>query len=45
MVTILGREIPHRLDELTIEQFEVITELSNNKELDAVDKHLQIFTA
>ena len=43
MITILGRDIPNHLDELTIEQFEVITELSNNKELDAVDKHLQIF--
>ena len=45
MITILGREIPNNLDELTIEQFEVITELSNNKELDAVDKHLQIFAS
>ncbi len=45
MITILGREIPNHLDELTIEQFEVITELSNNKELDAVDKHLQIFAS
>ena len=45
MITILGRDIPNNLDELTIEQFEVITELSNNKELDAVDKHLQIFAS
>ena len=45
MITILGRDIPNHLDELTIEQFEVITELSNNKELDAVDKHLQIFAS
>jgi len=43
MITILGKEIPNQLDELTIDQFEVITELSNNKELDAVDRHLQIF--
>ena len=45
MITILGRDIPNHLDELTIEQFEVITELSNNKELDAVDRHLQIFAS
>jgi hypothetical protein len=45
MITILGREIPNHLDELTVEQFEVITELSNNKELDAVDRHLQIFAS
>lgn len=45
MITILGRDIPNHLDELTVEQFEVITELSNNKELDAVDKHLQIFAS
>jgi hypothetical protein len=45
MITILGRDIPNQLDELTIDQFEIITELSNNKELDAVDKHLQIFAS
>lgn len=43
MVTILGREIPNRIEELTIDQFEAITEINNNKELDPVDKHLQIF--
>jgi len=45
MITILGREIPNRLDELTIEQFENITELSNNKEIDPIDRHLQIFAS
>jgi hypothetical protein len=43
MVTILGREIPNRIEELTIEQFESITDINNNKELDPVDRHLQIF--
>lgn len=43
MVTILGREIPNRIEELTIEQFEAITDINNNKELDPVDRHLQIF--
>lgn len=43
MITILGREIPNTLDELTIEQFENITELSSNSTIDPVDKYLQIF--
>ena len=43
MVTILGREIPNKIEELTIEQFESITDINNNKELDPVDRHLQIF--
>lgn len=43
MITILGRDIPNTLDELTIEQFEVITELSSNSSIDPVDKYLQIF--
>jgi len=43
MVTILGREIPNRIEELTIEQFEAITDINNNKEIDPVDRHLQIF--
>jgi hypothetical protein len=43
MITILGKEIPNQMKELTIEQFEMITEINNNKDLDAVDKHLKIF--
>lgn len=43
MITILNREIPNQLEELTIEQFEVITEINNNQELDPIDKHLQVF--
>ena len=43
MVTILGREIPNKIEELTIEQFEARTDINNNKELDPVDRHLQIF--
>jgi hypothetical protein len=45
MITILGREIPHTLDELTIEQFETITEIGSNKEIDNIDRHLQIFAS
>ena len=43
MITILNREIPNQLEELTIEQFEAITDINNNQELDPIDKHLQVF--
>lgn len=43
MVTILNREIPNQIEELTIEQFEAITDINNNQELDPIDKHLQVF--
>lgn len=43
MITILNREIPNQIDELTIEQFEAITDINNNQELDPIDKHLQVF--
>lgn len=43
MITILNREIPNQVDELTIEQFEAITDINNNPELDPIDKHLQVF--
>ena len=43
MITILNREIPNQIEELNIEQFEAITEINNNQELDPIDKHLQVF--
>ena len=43
MITILNREIPNQVEELTIEQFEAITDINNNQELDPIDKHLQVF--
>lgn len=43
MITILNRDIPNQLDEITIEQFETITEINNNQELDPIDKHLKVF--
>jgi hypothetical protein len=43
MITILNKEIPNQLEELTIEQFEAITDINNNQELDPIDKHLQVF--
>jgi hypothetical protein len=43
MITILNREIPNQIDELTIEQFEAITEINNDPKLDPIDKHLKVF--
>jgi len=43
MVTILGIEVPNQLNELTVQQFETITTIHANSELDAIDKHLQVF--
>ena len=43
MITILNREIPNQVDELTIEQFETITDINNDTTLDPIDKHLKVF--
>lgn len=43
MITILNREIPNQIKELTIEQFEAITEINNDPNLDPIDKHLKVF--
>lgn len=43
MVTILGKDIPNELSELTIQQFEDITEIHANTKLDHVEKHLEVF--
>jgi hypothetical protein len=43
MVTILGREVPNQLNELTVLQFEQITNIHANNELDAIAKHLEVF--
>jgi len=43
MIEILGKEIPHEMDELTIQQFEGITDIHSNSELDNVEKHLEVF--
>jgi hypothetical protein len=43
MIKILDREIPNQIDELTIEQFETITDINNDTSLDPIDKHLKVF--
>ena len=43
MVTICNKDIPNELNELTIQQFEDITEIHANPKLDHVEKHLEVF--
>lgn len=43
MVTICNKDIPNELNELTIQQFEDITEIHANPKLDNVEKHLEVF--
>lgn len=43
MIKIFEREIPNKMDELTIEQFEKVSELNNNQELDNIDRYIKIF--
>lgn len=43
MVTILDKTIPNQLTELTIQQFEDITTIHADKELDVIEKYLKIF--
>ena len=43
MVKILDKEIPNQLRELTVQQFEDITSIHADKDLDAIEKHLKVF--
>jgi hypothetical protein len=43
MLTIFEKEIPNKMDELTIEQFEKISQILNNKELDNIEKYMEMF--
>ena len=43
MVEILGKEIPNEMNELTIQQFEEITDIHANEKLDIIEKHLEVF--
>ena len=43
MVTILGKEVPNQLNELTVQQFEDVTTIHANQELDAIEKHIDVF--
>jgi hypothetical protein len=43
MVEILGKQIPNEMDEITIQQFEGITDIHANEKLDIIEKHLEVF--
>ena len=43
MITIFDREIPNKMSELTIEQFEKISQILNNQEFDNIEKYVEMF--
>jgi hypothetical protein len=43
MITIFEKEIPNKMEELTIEQFEKISQILNDKELDNIEKYMNVF--
>lgn len=43
MIEILGKEIANEMNELTIQQFEEITEIHASQNLDIIEKHLEVF--
>jgi len=43
MITVFDREIPNKMDELSIEQFEKISQILNNQDFDNVEKYVEMF--
>ena len=43
MIQVFDREIPNKMNELTIEQFEKISQILNNKEFDNIEKYVEMF--
>jgi len=43
MIELFGKEIPCKMDELTLEQFEKISAIHNNEEYDTLEKHCKVF--
>lgn len=43
MIEILGKQILNEMDEITIHQFEAISEIHANPNFDNVEKHLEVF--
>jgi hypothetical protein len=43
MIKILDREIPNLITELTVEQFEKLTDFNSDTTLDPIERHLKIF--
>lgn len=43
MVIILGKEVPNQLSELTVQQFEEVTTIHARQDIDAIEKHIEVF--
>jgi len=43
MIELFGKEIPSKMDELTLEQFQKISAIHNNDEYDTLEKHCKVF--
>ena len=43
MIELFGKEIPSKMDELTVEQFQKISAIHNNEEYDTLEKHCKVF--
>ena len=43
MIKLFGKEIPSKMDELTLEQFQKISAIHNNEEFDTLEKHCKVF--
>ena len=43
MIEVFGRNIANKMNEITIEEFEKISAIHNNKELDNIEKQLKVF--
>jgi len=43
MIELFGKEIPSKMDELTLEQFQKISAIHNNEEYDTLEKHCKVF--
>lgn len=43
MISVFDREIPNKMNELTIDQFERISQILNNKEFDNIEKYVEMF--
>ena len=43
MINIFNKEIPSKMDELTLEQFQKISAIHNNEEYDTLEKHCKVF--
>ena len=43
MIELFGKEIPSKMDELTLEQFQKISAIHNSEEYDTLEKHCKVF--